>query len=123
MKCFGWNFFLSSIENFMVSNLNVECVPWKLTLCTYVSDHSNLVLNQVVYDTNGFLEKNRDPMPSDSIQLLSSSSCELLRSFSKTLNQSQKQSNSQHIGAALDSQKQSVGTKFKVFLCHYLTWF
>ncbi|MCI40960.1 myosin-2-like, partial [Trifolium medium] len=36
-------------------------------------------------------------MPSDSIQLLSSCSCELLQSFSKTLNhQSQKQSNSQH---------------------------
>lgn len=67
---------------------------------------------EVVYDTNGFLEKNRDPMPSDSIQLLSSSSCELLRSFSKTLNKSQKPSNSQHIGS-LDSQKQSVGTKFK----------
>ncbi|CAK8535181.1 unnamed protein product [Lathyrus sativus] len=67
---------------------------------------------EVVYDTNGFLEKNRDPMPSDSIQLLSSCSCELLQSFSKTLNLSQKQSNSQHVGA-LDSQKQSVGTKFK----------
>lgn len=66
-----------------------------------------------MYDTNGFLEKNRDPMPSDSIQLLSSCSCELLRSFTKTLNQSQKQSNSPHLGA-LDSQKQSVGTKFKV---------
>ncbi|XP_045801422.1 myosin-2-like [Trifolium pratense] len=68
---------------------------------------------EVLYDTSGFLEKNRDPMPSDSIQLLSSCSCELLQSFSKTLNhQSQKQSNSQHAGAS-DSQKQSVGTKFK----------
>ncbi|WJX73410.1 Myosin-2, variant 3 [Trifolium repens] len=67
---------------------------------------------EVLYDTSGFLEKNRDPMPSDSSQLLSSCSCELLQSFSKTLNQSQKQSNSQHVGA-FDSQKQSVGTKFK----------
>ncbi|KAJ1381655.1 P-loop containing nucleoside triphosphate hydrolase [Sesbania bispinosa] len=67
---------------------------------------------EVLYDTNGFLEKNRDPLPSDSIQLLSSCSCELLQLFSKMLNTSQKQSNSLHIGA-LDSQKQSVGTKFK----------
>ncbi|KAK7401855.1 hypothetical protein VNO78_13680 [Psophocarpus tetragonolobus] len=67
---------------------------------------------EVLYDTSGFLEKNRDPLPSDSIQLLSSCSCELLQLFSTTLNQSQKQSNSCY-GGALDSQKQSVGTKFK----------
>ncbi|KAG4978249.1 hypothetical protein JHK86_037723 [Glycine max] len=67
---------------------------------------------EVLYDTSGFLEKNRDPLPSDSIQLLSSCSCEMLQLFSKTLNQSQKQSNSLY-GGALDSQKQSVGTKFK----------
>ncbi|RDY06773.1 Myosin-2, partial [Mucuna pruriens] len=64
---------------------------------------------EVVYDTTGFLEKNRDPLPSDSIQLLSSCSCELLQMFSKTLNPCLKQSNA----SALDSQKQSVGTKFK----------
>ncbi|KAK7335378.1 hypothetical protein VNO80_27178 [Phaseolus coccineus] len=67
---------------------------------------------EVFYDTSGFLEKNRDPLPSDSIQLLSSCSCELLQLFSKMLNQPQKQLNSLH-GGALDSQKQSVGTKFK----------
>ncbi|WJX81524.1 hypothetical protein P8452_64392 [Trifolium repens] len=68
---------------------------------------------EVLYDTSGVLEKNKDPMPSDSIQILSSCSCKLLQPFSKTLNhQSQKQSNSQHAGA-FDSQKQSVGTKFK----------
>ncbi|KAK7244386.1 hypothetical protein RIF29_39207 [Crotalaria pallida] len=67
---------------------------------------------EVMYDTNGFLEKNRDPLPSNSIQLLSSCSCELLQLFSKKLNHSQKQLNSFHTGA-LDSQKQSVGTKFK----------
>ncbi|XP_061348341.1 myosin-2-like [Gastrolobium bilobum] len=67
---------------------------------------------EVLYDTNGFLEKNRDALPSDSIQLLSSCSCELLQLFSKMINQSQKQSNSLHIGTH-DSQKQSVGTKFK----------
>ncbi|KAF1881143.1 hypothetical protein Lal_00023176 [Lupinus albus] len=67
---------------------------------------------EVLYDTNGFLEKNRDPLPSDSIQLLSSCTCELLQLFSKTLNRYQKQSYSVHAGAP-DSQKQSVGTKFK----------
>ncbi|XP_047182056.1 myosin-2-like isoform X1 [Vigna umbellata] len=67
---------------------------------------------EVLYDTSGFLEKNRDPLPSDSIQLLSSCSCELLQLFPKMLNLPQKQSNYSH-GGALDSKKQSVGTKFK----------
>ncbi|KAK7272499.1 hypothetical protein RJT34_29126 [Clitoria ternatea] len=67
---------------------------------------------EVVYETAGFLEKNRDPLPSDSIQLLSSCSCELLQSFSKMLNHSPKHSNSP-FGGALDSQKQSVAMKFK----------
>ncbi|MED6136863.1 hypothetical protein PIB30_059778 [Stylosanthes scabra] len=66
---------------------------------------------EVTYDTNGFLEKNRDPLPSGSIQLLSSCSCELLRSFSRVLDQSQ-QTNSTHLGA-MESKRQSVGTKFK----------
>ena len=72
-------------------------------------------LYQVLYDTNGFLEKNRDALPSDSLQFLSSCNCELLQLFSKMFNQSQKQSNSFDTGA-LDSRKQSVGTKFKVIL-------
>ncbi|KAF7836776.1 myosin-2-like isoform X1 [Senna tora] len=67
---------------------------------------------EVSYDTNGFLEKNKDLLPSDSIQFLASCSCQLLQSSSKMLNQSQKQSNSFQIGA-LDLQKQSVVTKFK----------
>ncbi|MED6168755.1 hypothetical protein PIB30_014444 [Stylosanthes scabra] len=66
---------------------------------------------EVTYDTNGFLEKNRDPLPSGSIQLLSSCSCELLQSFSHVLDQSQ-QTNSTHLGA-MESKRQSVGTKFK----------
>ncbi|KAL2327728.1 hypothetical protein Fmac_021155 [Flemingia macrophylla] len=53
---------------------------------------------EVLYDTNDFLEKNRDMLWSDSIQLLSSCNCELLQLFSKKFNQ---------------SQKQSVATKFK----------
>nr|KYP44195.1 Myosin-2 heavy chain [Cajanus cajan] len=53
---------------------------------------------EVLYDTNDFLEKNRDMLSSDSIQLLSSCNCELLQLFSKKFSQ---------------SQKQSVATKFK----------
>ncbi|KAJ1408494.1 P-loop containing nucleoside triphosphate hydrolase [Sesbania bispinosa] len=68
---------------------------------------------EVLYDTNGFLEKNRDTLSSDSIQLLSSCDCELLQLFSKMFNQSQKQPNSPFHIDALDSQNQGVGTKFK----------
>ncbi|CAI0375856.1 unnamed protein product [Linum tenue] len=60
---------------------------------------------EVVYDTNGFLEKNRDPLHSDFIQLLSSSNCKLL---------SLKSSLSQPGGP--ESSTQSVGTKFKAQL-------
>ncbi|XP_027909793.1 myosin-2-like isoform X1 [Vigna unguiculata] len=56
---------------------------------------------EVLYDTNEFLEKNRDTMSSDCIQFLLSCNCELLPLFSKMFNQ---------------SQKQSVATKFKVQL-------
>jgi len=69
---------------------------------------------QVLYDTSGFLEKNRDTLHSDSVRLLLSSSCPLLRFFaSNMLNQSQK-SMGRNDQSAFDSQKQSVGTKFKV---------
>ncbi|XP_043688998.1 myosin-2-like isoform X2 [Telopea speciosissima] len=69
---------------------------------------------EVLYDTSGFLEKNRDPLHSDSIQLLSSCSCKLPQLFaSKMLNQSQKPVNPAWRLGASDSQKQSVGTKFK----------
>ncbi|XP_031266663.1 myosin-2-like [Pistacia vera] len=64
---------------------------------------------EVLYDTNGFLEKNRDPLHSDLIQLLSSCSCQLLKLFSKMPKQSHKSANF----CSLDSKKQSVGTKFK----------
>ncbi|RVW36507.1 Myosin-2 [Vitis vinifera] len=68
---------------------------------------------EVLYDTSGFLEKNRDPLHSDSIQLLSSCSCKLPQLFaSNLLDHSQKQASPLSLGA-FDSQKQSVGTKFK----------
>ncbi|KAG6634503.1 myosin-2-like [Carya illinoinensis] len=69
---------------------------------------------EVLYDTNGFLEKNRDRLHSDSIQLLISCSCQPLQLFaSKVLDQSQKPANSSCQVVAPGPPKQSVGTKFK----------
>ncbi|KAK6229517.1 hypothetical protein SCA6_018468 [Theobroma cacao] len=63
---------------------------------------------EVLYDTNGFLEKNRDPLNSELVQLLSSCNGQLPQSFaSKMLNQSLKPATS------FDASKQSVGAKFK----------
>ncbi|CAK8561329.1 unnamed protein product [Lathyrus sativus] len=68
---------------------------------------------EVLYDTNDFLVKNRDTLSSNAIQLLSSCNCELLKLFSKVINQSEEHGNSTfHVGA-LYSQKRGVGTKFK----------
>ncbi|XP_022890828.1 myosin-1-like isoform X2 [Olea europaea var. sylvestris] len=70
---------------------------------------------QVVYDTTGFLEKNRDLLHLDSIQLLSSCTCHLPKAFASSL---LTQSEKPVIGAlyksgGADSQKLSVATKFK----------
>lgn len=63
---------------------------------------------EVLYDTNGFLEKNRDPLNSGVIRLLTSCNCQLSQLFaSKMLKQSQKPANMS------DSPNRSVGTKFK----------
>ncbi|KAK8706139.1 hypothetical protein V6N13_049714 [Hibiscus sabdariffa] len=63
---------------------------------------------EVLYDTNGFLEKNRDPLNSGLVQLLSSCSGQLPQSFAKKmLDKSRKPAISS------DAPKQSVGTKFK----------
>lgn len=68
---------------------------------------------QVLYDTSGFLEKNRDPLHTDSLHLLLSCSSPLLQLFaSSMLDQSQK-SNGLNSQSALDTQKRSVATKFK----------
>ncbi|KAK3010950.1 hypothetical protein RJ639_011846 [Escallonia herrerae] len=69
---------------------------------------------EVLYDTSGFLEKNRDPLHSDTLQLLSSCSSRLPQLFaSSKLNQLQKTTNPSSQLGAFDSHKQSVGTKFK----------
>ncbi|KAI3988184.1 hypothetical protein MKX01_011973 [Papaver californicum] len=70
---------------------------------------------EVLYQTNGFLEKNRDPLHSGSIQLLSSCSCQLLQLFASTMQNPSpvKPVTPLRRLSASDSQKQSVGTKFK----------
>ncbi|KAM1064741.1 hypothetical protein ACFX15_019829 [Malus domestica] len=59
---------------------------------------------EVSYDTTGFLEKNRDLLHLDSIQLLSSCSCHLPQIFASSMLK---------VGGGVDSQKLSVATKFK----------
>ncbi|GAB4849560.1 hypothetical protein Ancab_004354 [Ancistrocladus abbreviatus] len=69
---------------------------------------------EVLYDTSGFLEKNRDPLHSQSIHLLLSCSCPLLKLFaSNVLNQSQKLSGPLCQSDVVDFQRPSVGIKFK----------
>ncbi|KAK1257073.1 hypothetical protein QJS04_geneDACA019208 [Acorus gramineus] len=69
---------------------------------------------EVMYDTSGFLEKNRDLLHMDSILLLSSCTCRLPQIFaSKILSQSDKVMVNQYRSSVADSQKLSVATKFK----------
>ncbi|XP_073315225.1 myosin-1-like [Primulina huaijiensis] len=77
------------------------------TVCHYAGE--------VMYDTTGFLEKNRDLLHLDSIQLLSSCTCHLPQAFaSSMLTQSQKPVvGALYKSGGADSQKLSVTTKFK----------
>ncbi|CAK7337854.1 unnamed protein product [Dovyalis caffra] len=70
---------------------------------------------EVTYDTTGFLEKNRDLLHLDSIQLLLSCSCHLPQIFaSNLLTQSEKPVvGPLYKAGGADSQKLSVATKFK----------
>ncbi|KAJ4875611.1 Myosin-2 [Raphanus sativus] len=68
----------------------------------------NHYAGEVLYDTNGFLEKNRDPLPADLINLLSSCDCLLLKLFSTKM-----RGKSQKPLMLSDSTNQTVGTKFK----------
>ncbi|CAN6915246.1 unnamed protein product [Brassica oleracea] len=63
---------------------------------------------EVLYDTNGFLEKNRDPLHVDLIQLLSSCKCQLLNLFSSKM-----RDKSLKPASLSESMNQSVITKFK----------
>ncbi|WVZ26980.1 hypothetical protein V8G54_000011 (mitochondrion) [Vigna mungo] len=73
------------------------------------------LFEKVTYDTTGFLEKNRDLLHLDSIQLLSSCTCPLPQIFaSHMLTQSDKPVvGPLHKSGGADSQKLSVATKFK----------
>ncbi|CAH9071085.1 unnamed protein product [Cuscuta europaea] len=80
------------------------------TVCHYAGE--------VTYDACGFLEKNRDLLHLDSIQLLSSCKCHLPQIFaSSMLNQSKKLvTGPLYKSGGADSQKLSVATKFKAQL-------
>ncbi|KAI4328584.1 hypothetical protein L6164_020924 [Bauhinia variegata] len=80
------------------------------TVCHYAGE--------VTYDTTGFLEKNRDLLHLDSIQLLSSCTCHLPQIFaSRMLTQTEKPVvGPLHKSGGADSQKLSVATKFKAQL-------
>nr|GLL31853.1 IQ motif, EF-hand binding site [Ipomoea trifida] len=77
------------------------------TVCHYAGE--------VTYDAFGFLEKNRDLLHLDSIQLLSSCKCHLPQIFaSNMLTQSEKPVvGPLYKSGGADSQKLSVATKFK----------
>lgn len=67
-----------------------------------------LVSLQVTYETDGFLEKNKDLLHADLVELLGSCDCALTRQFSLPNGQGAHRANGS------DSQKQSVAAKFKV---------
>ncbi|GMG98915.1 hypothetical protein Nepgr_000755 [Nepenthes gracilis] len=73
---------------------------------------------EVTYDTTGFLEKNRDLLHLDSIQLLSSCASPLPKIFASIMfTQSEKHAvRPLHKSGGADSQKLSVATKFKAQL-------
>ncbi|KAL8229847.1 hypothetical protein R6Q57_014747 [Mikania cordata] len=70
---------------------------------------------EIKYDTSGFLEKNRDLLHLDSIQLLSSCTCELPQAFASSMLSSSEKPvlGPLHKSGVADSQKLSVVTKFK----------
>ncbi|KAK6132839.1 hypothetical protein DH2020_033438 [Rehmannia glutinosa] len=69
---------------------------------------------EVIYDTGEFLEKNRDLLPSDTIQLLLSCTCQLPQYFASTLlKQSQNPESKLMQSGMLACQKQTVAKKFK----------
>ncbi|KAL3850779.1 hypothetical protein ACJIZ3_012661 [Penstemon smallii] len=68
---------------------------------------------EVLYDTGEFLEKNRDPLNSVTIELLSSCTRQLPKLFASALQQSQKPAGSLIQSGMLACQKHSVATKFK----------
>jgi len=72
---------------------------------------------QVVYETNGFLEKNRDLLHADLLQLLSSCDCALPQLFGASIGEDAQKllSPTRRANGGTESQKQSVAAKFKVW--------
>ncbi len=74
---------------------------------------------QVMYETSGFLEKNRDLLHADLLQLLASCDSFLPQLFAASIGEgSQKVPTPTRRVNGTESQKQSVAAKFKVF-CSY----
>lgn len=96
------SFLFFSLILFPIIDLNSDSLIWFVA--------------QVTYDTTGFLEKNRDLLHLDSIQLLSECLCPLPQIFaSNMLTQSEKPVTGPLFKAGgAESQKLSVATKFKV---------
>jgi myosin-5 len=77
-------------------------------------------MEQVMYDTEGFLEKNRDLLHADLLQLLSSCEAHLPQLFGSNIEQSlQKLINPLRRNGA-EGLKQTVATKFKVQVYSFL---
>jgi hypothetical protein len=71
---------------------------------------------QVMYETSGFLEKNRDLLHADLLQLLASCDSFLPQLFAASIGEgSQKVPTPTRRVNGTESQKQSVAAKFKVF--------
>ncbi|KAG0563594.1 hypothetical protein KC19_8G043800 [Ceratodon purpureus] len=69
---------------------------------------------EVVYETNGFLEKNRDLLHADLLQLLASCDCTLPQLFAASIGEgAQKLLSPNRRANGTESQKQSVAAKFK----------
>lgn len=83
--------------------------------CTIGLTFLYLLWFQVLYETHGFLEKNRDFLHSDLLQLLASCDCVLAQLFAASIGDGvqKMQSPTRRVNSA-ESQKQSVATKFKV---------
>ncbi|XP_024991696.1 myosin-1-like [Cynara cardunculus var. scolymus] len=73
---------------------------------------------EVTYDTTGFLEKNRDLLHLDSIQLLSSCKCKLPQIFASNMRSQPEKpvAGSLNKSGGVDSQKLSAMSKFKAQL-------
>ena len=69
-----------------------------------------------MYETNGFLEKNRDLLHADLLQLLASCDCQLPQLFAASIGDGVQKllSPTRRVMNGTESQKQSVAAKFKV---------